>query len=261
LIKNLALPDNNLLMAWFRRSSLLTFLTIILAVALMLGLIVNIPAQVQARSSPNSLSSKLENAFPAPLNAEATVPTNTQGGQSRCPCVLDTEPTALVPVFGMGETIAEYPTFFWSISGTSFLEVEFALWDEKDKEVYKVRYALAESAVKNSSIISLTLPAFANLSPLKIGEKYRWVLASICDHFDRSLDHYTEGWIKRVEADPTLARRIEQATPEERVGLYADARLWYDTVATLSELRRDRPNDKNLAEAWDTILKLVRRRG
>jgi hypothetical protein len=60
-----------------------------------------------------------------------------------------------------------------------------------------------------------------------------------------------------VKPDPTLAQDLLQATPYERVAIYAKAGLWYETVESLLELRRKYPNDKNLAEAWKTLLKTV----
>ncbi|MBD0346251.1 MAG: DUF928 domain-containing protein, partial [Coleofasciculus sp. Co-bin14] len=34
-------------------------------------------------------------------------------------------------------------------------------------------------------------------------------------------------------------------------------RLWYETLETLIELRRDRPNDPTLTDAWKTLLSSV----
>jgi hypothetical protein len=48
-----------------------------------------------------------------------------------------------------------------------------------------------------------------------------------------------------------------QATPSERVAIYAQAGLWYETVDSLLQLRRQYPNDKDLAEAWKTLLTTV----
>jgi hypothetical protein len=82
-------------------------------------------------------------------------------------------------------------------------------------------------------------------------------LGLVCNSQDRSKDIVAEGWIERVEPDRNLALRVRQATPQERVALYADAGLWYEALATLVEVRRDRPNDKDLAEAWKTLFDSV----
>jgi hypothetical protein len=162
----------------------------------------------------------------------------------------------------MGETAADYPTFFWYMPRTSAHAVEFVLKDENDKEVYKVNYLLAKSAeddtISGPGLMSLTLPSFANLSPLEIGKEYKWQVILVCDPKDRSNDVPMEDEdkvsIKRVAPDPALALRIQQATPQQRVALYRDAQLWYDAVSTLVELQRTRPDDANLPVAWDRLL-------
>jgi hypothetical protein len=190
------------------------------------------------------------------------VPENRQQGATRGDeCIPGKELlTALVPASGIGETIAEYPTVFWYMPKTSASAVEFVLRDANGDEVYKAQYALEKSAkgvVSTPGIMSLSLPTFANLSPLKIGEDYHWQLALICNPLDRSIEPYVEGSLKRVQPNPTLALRVQQATLQDRVALYADARLWYETLATLVELRRDRPNDNDIANAWEKLLKSV----
>jgi hypothetical protein len=180
---------------------------------------------------------------------------------------------ALVPASGVGQTVAEYPTVFWYTPQTSAVQVEFVLRDANNQEVYSTEYALAKSGVGERSsaqafgegvsvasvpgIMRLPLPAFANFSPLEIGQDYYWDLALICNPIDRSGDIVVTGGIKRVQPDPTLALRVQQATPQERVALYADARLWYETLTTLVDLPRDRPNNNDLADVWNKLLKSV----
>jgi len=255
-------------MAYFIRSSRYTMLARILTVVLMLWLVVNVPAKVQAQSSSASLSSKLENAFGEnAFLGDVASKTTISGGRSRCPCETgDSKPfTALVPALGMGETIAEYPTVFWYMPKISSEHrgapaVKFVLRDEKSQKVYSTTYVLVRSRegfVGSPGIMSLTA---VTPTPLEIGREYRWQLTLRCDSTDLedgSRDETWESGLKRVQPDPNLVIRVQQATPEERVALYADARLWYETVGTLVELRREYPNDKNLADAWKTLLNSV----
>jgi len=250
-------------MACFTRSSRFP----ILAVALTLGLAVKVPAQVPLESSPSSLSSRLESAFSPPQGPGDPTPTNTQGGATRGPCLKkDSKPLrALLPPSKMGETLAEYPTISWympevSADDASAPAVQFVLKDANNQEIYSATYPLAKSAegVEGApgGIMSLTV---AKGYPLKIGQEYHWELTVMCDSTDADMaDNMIEdGRIKRVEPDPTLAVRLQQATPQDRVALYATEKLWYETVATLIELRRDRPNDTNLADAWGKLLASV----
>lgn len=256
-------------MAKFLRSSRLIILAFLLAVVLTLGLSVKTLAQLQDLSS-NSLSSKLENAFRAPQGPESSGPVNTASGGTRQGkdealgrCIPDARSlVALVPASGIGQTVAEYPTVFWYMPQTAASALEFVVRDAKVNDVYRVKYALPRSTqgiVTTPGIRSITLPAFADLLPLEIGQDYHWELGLICDSVDRSADIVVEGWIRRVKPNPnpTLALPNQQTSPQERVAQYADARLWYETLESLIELRRDRPQDSALADAWKTLLTSV----
>ncbi|HEY9636812.1 MAG TPA: DUF928 domain-containing protein [Coleofasciculaceae cyanobacterium] len=260
-------------MAWFKRSSRFRILATILLAALTLCLVVNIPAQVQAQLRPSFLMSKLPDQLPdrwdlgfrAPRGPGGPAPDNTASGGTRNPdsgygCKgAKGIPVSLVPAPSLtGTTIADYPSFFWYMPPTSAPAAEFLLLDAQGEDIYRAQYTLAKStqdANSTPSIMSFSLPAYANISPLSVGEKYHWTLALICDPLDRSGDIATEGWIQRVQPDATLASRIQQATPQERIALYANARLWYETLTTLDELRRDRPDNTDLAQAWNKLLK------
>ena len=193
------------------------------------------------------------------------MPDNRDSGAKREPrkgqgCTQDERgPIALVPdPDDPAPTASEYPTVFWYMPQTVAPAAEFLLRDETDKnfkDVYRVNYALPKSTkgvVSPPGIKSLTIP---NLYPLEIGKAYHWYLALICNPSNRGEDIIVEGFIKRVQSDPTLVSRLQQATPEDRIALYADARLWYETLNALVELRRDRPSDGNLEVAWKTLLK------
>ncbi len=248
-------------MAWFTGLSRFTILASILAATLTLGLFIDISKQVQAQSHSPSLSSVLENAFrpstpPDPLKVFAA---------SGCRCSSGKyAPTALLPASGVGETIADKPTVFWympqmSLEDKQFPGVDFVLKDASKQEVLSIQYPLAKSGngiVGSPGIMSLTV---TNAQPLEFGQEYHWDLSIRCESqsIDRSQDEYTEGKFKRVKPDPTLEQRLLQVTPSERVAIYAQAGLWYETVDSLLQLRRQYPNDKDLAEAWKTLLTTV----
>lgn len=265
-----------LIMPWLRRLFRFRLVALaLLTLMLTLGLAVSPPGNVQAQSELPPLMSLLPDRWefvpPSTPNQDTFIPINREPGGSRCGelCISGNDKLiALVPVSGRGTTIAEYPTFFWSMPKTSAETVEFVLRDDKNRIIYAVQYALGKEALtketlnkdvvtSHSGIMSLTLPTSANLSPLEIGQSYYWELALICDHIDRSADLVIGGEIQRVEPSSTLVNRLVQATPEERIALYAQERLWYETLGTLIELRRDRPDDKTLANAWNKLLKSV----
>lgn len=251
-------------MARWKRSSRFTIPMLAIAIALVLGLTVNVPTQVQAQLTPNSLSRQLPDfwEFRAPKGPESPIPDNRQGGASRGDkCIQGTNSLqALVPIDG-GTTTAEYPTIYWYMPKTSASAAEFVLKDANQQVVYSTKYILAKSSkgvVENTpSIMSLTLPAFTNLSPLQINQEYQWSLALTCNPLDFSGQPVVEGRIKRVEVDPMLAQRVNQAMPQERVALYANARIWYETLSTLVELQRNRPDSPEFTEAINKLISSV----
>jgi hypothetical protein len=170
---------------------------------------------------------------------------------------------ALVPLGG-GNTTAEYPTIYWYMPQLIDKDapspiVEFVLRDANKQEVYSAKYPLSKTARGIVGTPGLMSVRIASLYPLKVNQEYQWDVTLRCDStsIDHSNNMTVEGAIKRVEADPTLAQRLQRATPQERVVIYAKAQLWYEALGTLAELRRDRPNDSGLADAWSKLLDSV----
>ncbi|MEQ9553252.1 MAG: DUF928 domain-containing protein [Coleofasciculus sp. G3-WIS-01] len=251
---------------------------VLLTFALTLGLTVKLPVKVQAQSEPPPLSSLIPDEWEvvqATDLRDTLIAINREAGGTRCGCLSLSQaaPITLVPLSGIGKTVAEYPTIFWFIPKTNAWGIKFVLYDANDKEVYSTQYKFAHYTQKNSyghefeivegtpGIISLTLPGLATrpplLTPLKIGQKYRWQLRIICNPNESSGDSYIDGGIERVQFNPLDERFLAQATLEERLAFYAKERIWYETVGTLIELLRERPDDQDVTNAWNKLLKSV----
>lgn len=254
-------------MAWFTRSSRFA----ILAVALVLSSSFPVSAQMtplRIGTSP-SLANELENSFRPPRRG---APDNRQGGATRGPCFVDRQQhlTALVPV-SEAKTAAEYPIVTWYMPEMTSNEDDapapaliFRLKDvsnsEEGKEVYTATYPLTKSGSGITGTPGIMTLPIVHPYALEVGKKYRWQLRVTCDidSPDRSEDQHVEGEITRVALDdPSFKQRWQQATPEERVVLYAQNQLWYEMLSDLVKLRRDRPTDRNLTEAWKTLMNMV----
>lgn len=229
-----------------------------LAIALMLGLVtsVSVQAQLPNPSSPSKNIPTNWNFDPPPVGT----PRDAQGGATRGPCVQepnwDLKLTALVREGTVGSTVSAYPSFYWYVPKSEAKKVQFVLMDDKDNKVYETEFAINGTP---GGVARIDIPASASVSPLEVGKQYYWELTVKCnpDDYDSSGNMTVDGWIKRIEPDPTLVSRLEQATPEERLNLYATNRYWYDTLDTLAELRRVRPNDTSLVTAWEKLLRSV----
>ena len=57
--------------------------------------------------------------------------------------------------------------------------------------------------------------------------------------------------------NPTLMSQLKNATPRQRVTLYATNGFWHDALTTLAELRSANPGDATLSRDWVSLLHSV----
>jgi hypothetical protein len=172
----------------------------------------------------------------------------SDGGNSPTP-----EITTSDSVFGL--TVAEHPTFWFYVpyslnSPPPVLSVEFVLQDENSKEVYKSVLTTSENS---PGVFGVELPSTA--PPLEVGRRYNWYFVIYCGNWD--LHNYVGGWVERVELNPSLKTQLEQATPLQKVALYAKAGIWHEAVTSLGKLRRENPQNAALMADWNELLKSV----
>jgi len=150
-------------------------------------------------------------------------------------------------------TVATNPTFFLYVPTTTAQYAEFLVFDAQDNEVYQTTLQfprVSTSEVSTSGIVKLSLPA--NVS-LETGKNYRWVFAVSCmtSDGDISSNYFVEGWIQRTDLSPDLKTKIDRATPLEQAKLYAEARIWSETLTIAAQLRTSKPDE------WEELLKSV----
>ena len=153
---------------------------------------------------------------------------------------------ALVPVNKYGWTTAEYPTFWFYLKRqtSSISTIKLELIDENQKVVYQTTLALNQT----EGIMHITLPKTA--PRLEIGQQYQWVLSS----GEMGNEMHAGGWIERVALTPELASQLQQATPRQRLLIFAKNGFWYETITELAALRRANPQDTQLAADWAALL-------
>jgi hypothetical protein len=155
----------------------------------------------------------------------------------------------------LGLTVAEHPTFWFYIpyslnSSPAAISVEFVLQDENSNQAYKTVLTTSENS---PGVYSVELPSTA--PPLEVGRRYHWYFVIYCGHSE--LPNYVEGWVERVELNPSLKTQLERATPLQRVALYAKAGIWHEAVTSLGKLRRENPQKAALMADWNELLKSV----
>ncbi|HEY9606058.1 MAG TPA: DUF928 domain-containing protein [Allocoleopsis sp.] len=150
-------------------------------------------------------------------------------------------------------TISSHPTLFVNIPAeVSATKAELLVQNEAgDREIYDTTFQLTGKP----GIVGIRIPNTA--PPLEVGQKYQWQFSVFCDPNDSTDRLSTSSWIERISIDPTLASRIERATPREQLSIYAEAGIWQDMLSTLAELLYSNPNDQSLAQDWASLMQTV----
>ncbi len=216
------------------------------------------PPLVRAELQPSSHG---VNRTPADALAQAfqppdrgSPPRTADGGTRGCSSFKPGEKalTPLTPPKHLALTTGEHPTFYWYIPQSPGKTLEFSLLDSQDEQVL---YKTTVSAPSQSGIVSLSLPS--NLPPLQVGKQYHWYLVMACDTRDRTGDVAVDGWLERTALTPDLEAKLQTASPREQVAIYAKAGIWYESLEALIQLRRNYPNDKEVATGWKALLNSV----
>lgn len=187
-----------------------------------------------------------------------------RGGGSRGDCPAVNQPlTALVPANPSGrepssepmlrqaevwgQTTNPYPTFWFYVpyALSPDLPAEFVL-RQGEQDVYRTE--LTQSS-RSDGLIRIDLPNTAQ--PLAVNMPYQWILSVYCESDDPI---FTSGWIQRITVDETLAQLLQQASPAQKVQLYAEQGIWFDALTALAELRTSQPHNRELALEWAALL-------
>src|SRR5678815_5340578 len=92
---------------------------------------------------------------------------------------------------------------------------------------------------------------------LSLGVEYQWVVAVVTDPDNRSRDLVASGVIKRIEPTAELKEKMAKATPDSLAGVYAEAGIWYDALAAISDRIEAEPENKALRQARVDLLSQV----
>jgi hypothetical protein len=152
----------------------------------------------------------------------------------------------------VGVTTQAQPSLFWFQSRPAQARFELTLLEELKAE------PLVRVTVERSEKAGIQRLKLADRGvKLAVGTEYQWVVALVNDPNNRSTDLVASGIIKRVEPSTELKLNLAKAAPETLPGVFAEAGIWYDALAALSDQIDARPNDKSLREARADLLRQV----
>ncbi|MGA7938076.1 MAG: DUF928 domain-containing protein [Kovacikia sp.] len=182
-----------------------------------------------------------------------------RGGASRGDMTCSANPAQFIQRFmpltpansNYGLTVAQRPTLFAYVPPTSAQKVFFSLKEENGRVHYQAMLPIGN----NGGILRIELPE--SVPPLMLGKRYQWGVAVACDGRLRPDSPFVSSWIQRVEPASKLVEQASQKPSIEQATMYGTNGIWYDTLATLANLRRQQPDNPTLRSTWSDLLSSV----
>jgi class 3 adenylate cyclase len=205
-------------------------------------------AQTNAPAAPATAKSSGQVKFRLQTTAAPSVRvTGGSRGAGDAAIVLD----VLAPD-QVGTTTAEQPSLFWFQSKPANAKFELTLLQEKKvKPLLQVKVERAAQAGVNRLKLA---EHGVKLAP---GVEYQWVVALINDPDNRSSDQVASGVIKRVDSTSALKEQLAGSGPNARAAVYAEAGIWYDALAELSDQIDADPGNRELRRVRADLLRQV----
>ncbi|PZD72086.1 hypothetical protein C1752_04081 [Acaryochloris thomasi RCC1774] len=192
--------------------------------------------------------------FKSPSDKPAPRRASTSQGASRgglCDSAATAESAsvkALLPESHYGLTAVERPTIVAYLPETSATEVFFSLKDEAKQLHFETSLPISGKA----GLFSFQLPAQA--PALEPSKHYQWFLAVKCNGELRPSSPFIDGWVQRVIPNASVATIVAQAPSIAQAISLGEAGFWYDTIATLTQLKRQQPQNSEIAQSWRNFL-------
>ena len=235
-----------------------TVLASTLVIAFLLGISVNGFSQDSKTTKPSDQnlkdqSKKTESVASVPVYTppKRGAPGGRVGGATRGIQREVFLVSALAPDHS-GFTTSEQPSLYWFISGSTSFPVELTVMDPQGvKPILETRLPAPVTA----GVHRIRLSDYnVRLAP---GASYRWFVSVVPDADRRSKDIMAGGTIERIEMPEGLKAKLAQAPKSDLPSIYAEAGLWYDTVATISEQIEAAPQDQVIRDQRTALLSQV----
>ncbi|MCP2731607.1 DUF928 domain-containing protein [Limnofasciculus baicalensis] len=159
-------------------------------------------------------------------------------------------------------TVSQSPTLLIYISKTQKTKGTFVVVGEKNNEAFLVQEKQVELPGRGGVVsVTVDLPKGEdeNISSGVEEPLYHWFFTIDCNPNDpdTSGDLVVDGWVKLMPKDDSLTQDLAQAQERDRPAVYAQHENWTETVSTLADLRQRYPNEQQLKDDWQSLLKSV----
>lgn len=147
------------------------------------------------------------------------------------------------------QTVSANPTVLVHISPTKAKNAEFTVLNETETDII---HNETVSLTQNSGVVSLKVTD----QPLQAGKLYRWAFQIHCDASNSGGDLTVDGWLQYNAPSGELAN-VEKEAERDRPAIYAEQKIWTETLSSLADLRQRYPNDQEVAADWQSLLDSV----
>lgn len=230
-----------------------------IAIAILLGWAVGIPASGQAAENPATSPMTPGVEAPAQKPAQAandmpvykpfkrSIPKGRVGGGIRGG---DGPALYVLAPDHVGFTKDEQPSLYWYLSKITSLPLEFTLLDTRAvKPILETKLKPpAQPGVQRISLKDFGIK-------LETGVQYKWFVTLVVGPEASSRDVVAGGTIERILFIEWLS--LCQSKNGDAVFRYAECGLWYDAIATISEMIEKAPDDRTLRKQRASLLKQV----
>jgi hypothetical protein len=190
-----------------------------------------------------------------------SIPARREGAGTRGPACVQGEPnlTVLLPPTNLGLTTADYPQFFWFVPQTRAKSMKFSLFQGDDQDpTQQLIYEQTLDTPTAPGVVRFALPKAESAAPLQVDRDYFWTVTLVCQPDDPSRNISAEGWIQRVAIEPDLAKALATAKASDRPQIYAENGYWFETLASLANLRCENAGNAALTKSWVKLLTSVK---
>lgn len=159
-------------------------------------------------------------------------------------CVISPNHTAL--------TLRSQPQFHWFLREATSYPVELTVIEDR------AVYPMLETQIKGSVQPGIGTIRLADYDiRLREGVTYRWFVSVVPDPESRSKDILAWGSVRYIKVSDELRDRLSQVEKETVLGIYAQAGIWYDAFADISDMIQSNPDDLTLIAKRKALLEQV----
>jgi hypothetical protein len=151
-----------------------------------------------------------------------------------------------------GLTVHEQPSLYWYLSESTTCPIELTISDEQAVQ------PLLEKRISGPVRPGVQRIQLADYNVrLPLNAPYRWYVTVVVDPERRSKDINAGGFIERVAPPEALRAQLDRGGKTQAPSIYAQEGLWYDALASISDLIEAAPNDRGLRQQRASLLKQV----